>query len=317
MELKNNLKLIGFPLFVHLVLTYKCNSNCIMCPYTQNNLRETKIKEIGSFMNPCVFYRIVKECSENNSFIRITGGESLLHPGFKELMRYIKDKKVASGIITNGSLLSRAKAKPLLEANSAIEISVDGADKDTYERIRKGLYWESLIENITNLKKYRAELNSRSPIIVSVVNQKGVDIESVKEFWEKMVDYVIIRKFLTWGVISDELSADTLPLLEDETSGGCPYLFERITIDLDGTFRLCNYDILGKVSLGNIQEKSIKEVWNGDLLQKWRKDITENNWDSIPLCRDCRDRIYRSWNYDYKKVLKDAKEKAIAGSGNA
>ena len=307
-----------FPKFVHVVLTYQCNSRCIMCPYTHGNLRNTKIEEMGSFMNPRIFYRIVTECGENNSFVRITGGgEPFLHPGFKELIEYIKNRKVASGIITNGSLLSRAKAKPLLEANSVIEISVDGADENTYERVRKGLKWGCLIENITDLKKQRAELNSTSPIIVSVVNQKGVDINSVKEFWEDIVDYVIIRKFLTWGVISDELSADTEPLLEDEKGGACPYPFERITIDLDGTFRLCNYDILGKVSLGNIEEKSIKEVWNGDRLQKWRRAITENNWDRIPLCRDCRDRIYRSWNYDYKKVLKDAKKKAIAGSGNA
>lgn len=305
-----------FPKFVHVVLAYRCNSRCIMCPYTQGNLRNTKIEEMGSFMEPYIFQRIVTECGENNSFIRITGGgEPFLHPEFKELVEYIRDRKVASGIITNGSLLSRETALPLLEANSVIEISVDGADKNTYERIRKGLKWDRLIENITDLKKQRAELNSTSPIIVSAINQKGVDIQSVKEFWEEIADYVIIRKFLTWGVISDELSADTEPLLEDEKA--CPYPFERITIDLDGTFRLCNYDIEGKVSLGNIMEKSIKEVWNGYRLQEWRQALTENNWDRIPMCRDCKDRIYRSWDYDYKKVLKDARQKAITGSGNA
>lgn len=289
-----------------------------MCPYTHGSLRKTKIKEMGSFMNPKIFYRIVKECSNNNSFIRITGGgEPLLHPGIRVLMEYIKSMRASSGIITNGSLLSRAKARLLLEANSIIEISVDSADETTYERIRKGLKWGSLLENITDLKKHRAELNSKSPIIVSVVNQKGVDIESVKEFWEKRVDYVIVRKFLTWGIISDELSADTKPLLEDDKSGVCPYPFERITVDLDGTFRICNYDIMGAVSLGNIMEKSIKEVWNSDRLQKCKRDLIMNNWNEIPLCRDCKDRVYRSWDHDYKKVLKDANEKIIAGSGNA
>ena len=305
-----------FPRFVHVVLTYRCNSRCIMCPYTHGSLRDAKIEEMGSFMDPHIFNRIVTECAENNSFIRITGGgEPFLHPEFNKLMEYIKDKRVGCGIITNGSLLTREKVLPLLEANSVIEISVDCADKNTYESIRKGLKWDSLIENITDLKKQRAELRSMSPIIVSVVNQKGVDIKSVTEFWEGIADHVIVRKFLTWGVISDELSADTGALLEDEKA--CPYPFERITIDLDGTFRLCNYDITGKVSLGNIMEKSIKEVWNSDQLQKWRKDLTENNWDRIPMCRDCKDRIYRSWNYDYKKVLKDAKQKAVTGNRNA
>lgn len=310
---------LNFPIFVHLVLTYICNSRCPMCPYVGNEgLREKKSKEMGSFMSMEVFCKIIDECSENNGFVRITGGgEPLLHPRFLELMKYVREKNrngenVRTGIITNGSFLYRDMAIGLLESNTVIEASVDADCKDTYEKIRVGLDWKRLVENVKNLIRLRRELGSHSKIIVSVVNQKGVDIDKVKKFWEETigVDYVIIRKFLTWNVISDELSADKKPLLASSAvhksaNGLCPYLFERITIDLDGTMRLCNEDILGKTNFGNIKNDSIKEIWNGNRLKEYRKNMLEGKWDKLELCNGCNDRLYRSWDWDYKRVLRE------------
>ncbi len=297
-----------FPSFVHVVLTYACNSRCVMCPYT-GGLREKKAKELGLFMDPDTFRCVVDECTQNNSFLRITaGGEPLLHPDNIELIKYIQIKKVRSGIITNGSVLNDDIIKALLDANCVIEISVDGADKNTYEQVRKGLDWDKLIENIRRLKHLRTQAGSKSPIIVSTVNQKGVNIEMVRQFWEPIADKVIIRKYLTWGVIPNDQSADKTPLLEDQ-SGPCPYLFQRITIDLDGSIRMCNYDILGTISLGNVKTNSIKDVWNGDRLRGYRKEMMNRNWHALSLCDKCVDRLYRSWDYDYKKAVNDAQRK--------
>lgn len=62
--------------------------------------------------------------------------------------------------------------------------------------------------------------------------------------------------------------------------------FTDFTIYPDGTVGLCCSDALEKTNLGNINEKSIMEIWNSDNYKSIRALIGVNR-DQYSFCRGC------------------------------
>ena len=302
---------IDFPRMVVLSVTYRCNSRCPSCPYVQSKIRQSY--KDTPFMPAEIFKKIADECGKYHSVIRLTGGgEPLLHPQMVELIEYAKDAGAKIGLITNGSLLDAQTVVDLLGVGTdAIEISADAADKATYEKVRVGLKFDNLLQNVKYLMRLRNSLKASTKVIVSIVNQKGVDVEGAVKFWSKIVDKVQVRKYLTWNIGDAGKSADPEPLMKDREP--CPFPFERLNIDSRGKAVFCSFDIAGETDFGNVKEQSIKDIWNGDKLSQWRKLLLEGKYEQIPLCKKCPDWRYRSWNYNYWKIMEDAERKRVNG----
>ena len=146
-------------------------------------------------------------------------------------------------------------------------------------------------------------------IIVSVVHQKNnADlIEDIENFWKEKVDYVIIRKFLSWGIVNRGLAGDNTPFLEQETP--CPYPYERTVVTLEGEVVLCGYDVRSEQAFGDVRKQSISEIWNSHAYKGLREKMWLKDFNAIPFCRDCQDRIFRSWDHNYLKTLKESQER--------
>ena len=114
----------------------------------------------------------------------------------------------------------------------------------------------------------RNELRSTSKIVASAVVQSGVDIDAVEKYWVEGIgiDYLIKRKFLTWGVnttLDASRSSDPAAYLNtDEVP--CPFIFERLNIDSRGNVMVCGYDISANTSMGNVNTATIRDIWHGE-----------------------------------------------------
>lgn len=86
--------------------------------------------------------------------VKLTGGEPVLHPEFRQIVRLINNEELNIQIETNGTLIDRHMAKFLKQMKyvSFISVSVDGADKETHEDLRglAGSY-DRAIKGIKNL----------------------------------------------------------------------------------------------------------------------------------------------------------------------
>jgi len=236
----------------------------------------------------------------------------MLHPQAVELVKYAKKVGAKVGLITNGSRFTEESSTRLLEANvDMIEFSVDAADEGTYDRVRKGLKWDTLVKNVKRMVELRNHLKSESKIIASGVNQAGIDIEAVTGFWTPIVDNFQKRKYLTWGINDPSKSADPTPYLPPEELIPCPFIFERLNIDSRGKVMVCGFDISASTDMGNIHEKSIKEIWHGGGFTYYRNMHIERRGREIALCRDCPDWQYRSWKHNYWKIVKNAERSRI------
>lgn len=298
---------LEFPMMCVMALSYVCNSCCPSCPYTHTKIRSTY--KDRPFMDEDIFMTIADQCGEYGAWLRITGGgEPMSHPKAVELMEYAKKRKARIGLITNGSLFTEKSLRRLISAEvDMIEFSVDAGDRTTHEKVRPGLDWKKLLENVDIAIKIRNGIKSQTKIIASVINQKGVDIGRAKGFWCKIVDEVQIRKYLTWGYLKD-LSADPVPYLEPKEKIPCPWLFERLNIDTRGDVTICGEDLAFKESFANVKDMPIKEIWHGYKFEYLRKKHLAREGHEIPICRNCPDWKYRSWTHNYWKVLKKAEE---------
>ena len=140
---KNN----RIPISCTLEITSKCNFKCLHC--YMNNIKK-------EFMPLQIAMNFLKEFKNNGGiFLTLTGGETLLHPHFKEIYIYAKKLGLSVTIFTNGSLLNDehfiflSKYKP-----KRIEITLYGSSDEKYSLFTgcKDVF-EKIIKNIKKLKE--------------------------------------------------------------------------------------------------------------------------------------------------------------------
>jgi len=227
------------------------------------------------------------------------------------LLVYAKSVGCKIGLITNGSKFTEENSRALLAAGvDMIEFSVDACDPEVYAEVRKGLKWDVLVENVKRMVALRAEMRSPSKIICSAVHQKGVDIDAVEKFWVQEIgtDYLIKRKFLTWGdntTLDDSRSAEISAYLDIENTP-CPFIFERLNIDSRGNVMVCGFDIAANTSMGDVRTQSIHDIWKGPGFQEYRDKHLAGRGADLALCAKCPDWKYRSWNHNYWKSVNNA-----------
>jgi radical SAM protein with 4Fe4S-binding SPASM domain len=310
-----------FPLMVLPQVSNICNSSCVHCWFDANpHLRE---RDGVKYMSCDLLKKIVDEVAMHTDpkpLLRITGtGEPFVMPGLVDVLEHAGcEKGVRIGVISNGSLITPDRSMRLIDANiEALEISVDAADKYTYERVRRGLEFGKIIANIEHMVSYRDKTGAATKILVSVVeNPKEIDCATVEAFWRKRVDNVIMRKYLTYGQISEEGYSEEA-YLPPEQRVPCPYPFERMVILASGDVTFCNFDVEDCYFMGNLNEQSIEEIWRGPKYEEWRSIVLDGRFEEVPLCAKCNDWKYKSWQHNYFKVLgnaEDVESKTLSGN---
>jgi radical SAM protein with 4Fe4S-binding SPASM domain len=253
------------------------------------------------FIGEDVFKKIADQTGRHGATLRVSGaGEPLMHKRIVDYIVYAKEAGCRVGLITNGSLLTEAKARTLLECGlDMIEFSVDAADPITYGIVRKGLEFKTTVNNIRRIVKLRKEMKAATNIIASVVNQRIVTdkISQIVKFWEEIADKVQVRKYLTWDINDLKDSGDVAPYLDADAP--CPFPFDRMLIDSNGDVRFCVYDIKGRTKWGNVLEEPITAIWKNAKFQHLRELHIRRDFRRFPICQKCADRQFRSWSYNY------------------
>lgn len=316
-----------FPQLILVALTSPCNAQCPHCPSTPANdggeIRRTPGPDGNqeNFLRPEWYKNMSDECATYGARLRLSSyGETMLHPKFVELVEYSSDRGVPTSIITNGSLLTPAKAECLIRAGvESIEISMETHDPELYPKLKVGLKFEKVLQNLKALREIRDRLWSnpvgnhlttklRTFIIVSIVNQpKNPTIKEAEAFYQGIADHVSIRAFLTWGLDSlENQNPSRNHYLKNSTP--CPYPYERCMVDPAGYIRLCPYDDQKKISpFGHLSTNSISETWQGVRWNEIRSCHgetfdTEAAATKAPLCEHCSDRRNRSWTFNYISI---------------
>jgi len=267
-------KMLKFPMQVQIETTSVCNSACITCSH------KTMVRP-KTHMDFDLFKKIIDDCAQNKRYIKKMGlffmGEPFLAPDIFKEITYAKSKGIKNlFLISNGSILNKEMAEKVLNSGlNEIIFSIDGATKETFEKIRVGLNFEQVISNITNLLKLRKQFNKTKPkvIIDMVVTPNGKnEVNQLKKKWQNLADQVIIRSMHYFEGINENLIIYAKKKTEKiKGDFPCPYLWKSFTIFQNGQVSLCCMDVNGRNIVGDVNQSSIKDIWHGKLINKYRQ----------------------------------------------
>ena len=105
-----------------------------------------------------LFLSIIEQASALGVFdVRLfLRGEPLLHKEIDKMVVICKQKNIKTEIHTNGMLLTKDKGKKLLDAGvDMVSFSIDGLDKEYYERYRVGAKLDRTVNNVIEFLKLK------------------------------------------------------------------------------------------------------------------------------------------------------------------
>ena len=152
-----------------------------MCYYSVAAVRQAPEIE----MSEAVASRIEREILPRTYHLFLScATEPFMAKRFDTLYAMFMSKLIPdSHMITNGTLLTEKRAELLVETQLAmLEVSVDGATKETYERIRRGAKFETVIKNIKLLQAIKRKHKSTKPAVMLNFVMQPDNIDELLDF---------------------------------------------------------------------------------------------------------------------------------------
>lgn len=266
-----------FPLHLDIEATNHCNLRCTFC----DKLPWKNPDSLG-FMDFNLFRKIVDEGAEHELWgLKLSyRGEPLLHKNIFEMIRYAKTKGILDVFFnSNGMLLNADVARNLIDAGlDRISISIEGTDSDKFERERVGAKFNVIKNNIEQLLELRVAMGTKHPRIrIQTVKLPGIDLDNYSRFWQPYCDEVAAVDF-----------QDESKRINGETADwACPQLWQRMTIEWDGTVLPCNNDDPRSLSPGNAREKTVHECWHDKEVEQVRLKHKSGRSHEVDDCDGC------------------------------
>ena len=306
-----------YPYKLYIDVTQDCNLSCKMC--------RDKIEISGRTMPYDLFCRLIDETADYvRSYSLFNWGEPTILKDFRDRIGYVCSQKRTDckvEISTNGMLLTDDLIAFLREHNVFVIVSFDGADKKTFEDIRRGANFDYICDRLKALSKEYSDV----PIFDSPEIYTSIQRGNQKQLLDiaRLAHSLGIRR-MGYGLVTAPagLAAeinDSLRTEIEETAefidNNCmlnslyptkvgDYLWwgnkyssmDNFMVDTDcyapfvtasiayngNVFLCCN----GGDLAGNVNDKSFREVWHSKRYNELREAV--NSEKDMPCrCRNC------------------------------
>lgn len=304
------------PLRLNVMLSNKCNIDCIMCQVKKRpwEINDKAIKEIVGLL-PYLEY------------IHWQGGEVFLLGYFKDLFdEAARHPHLTQIINTNSLLLTKEWAKKMADNRVELFLSIDSVIPNVYEYIRKGAKFEDLLRSIRLINEVKTANGKLRTSITSVIMksnywQPELLLDFAKEykfdaillsridachdndsqeniFDNKSSEEEYIRKLLPRiskkakdykiklvNCLDVENNPGSLkisggePLCDNRKGVACYLPWRELAADSIGVRPDCRCSI----SAGSIKKYSLIDIWNNDVMQLYRRKLLNN--DCKNFCR--------------------------------
>ncbi len=274
----------AFPLHVDIEATDACNLKCIMCVHGTTGVPNTGM----------IDYTFAKKLIDQIAYygaysIKLNWrGEPALYQNLVDLVKYAKQKGILEvQFNTNGIPYSNGKIKDLIEAGlDRIIFSMDGAKKETYEKIRVGAKYEKFVSNVRTFYFLRKELHKSKPLIrIQMVKMKE-NADEINEFidmWRPYVDDIRIQDVTDRGQGNILSTGDKIAVGRKR----CPQPWQRMVVSRDGKVLPCCADWYMRWVIGDATKENLKSIWNSQKMKALRQLIRENKLNEFDPCKSC------------------------------
>src|SRR5208283_81022 len=187
----------GLPVYLVIESTSICNLKCIMCPYPS-------MGRINEHMSMTVYERIIAEGAGFVEFIWLHFfGEPLINKNIYRMIDMAEEAGIRTGISTNATLLDEKACAAILDSKlSMLVLCLDGATKETFERIRVGARFEKVSANIARFAGMKAAGNSDLKVVLQMIDMMANSGEKqlfLEQWRGHGFDSLTLKDFHVWA----------------------------------------------------------------------------------------------------------------------
>lgn len=312
-------KTFARPTHYDIAVSKVCNIKCPFCP------RQTfSPDEIKSGMMLEKHYAPVVPHLDASQRTGLYGlGEPFLNKNFFTFLAAAKEKGSYCMTSTHGMSLTSEKIDEVLASGlDELCVSMDGATPRTFNFLRSGADFDTVVRNVTELLRRRRERNLRTPrvhIACAISKYNVWQLKAMVRLTKKMgadklafsnlvLDHpehahasIVGTRVFRWNLARAMREAGRLgvecvyffqmpfPYIEEPpptptpgTRYGCPSAWRQLIVERDGNIKPCCYLDL---SYGNTTEKPLEEHFNGKAAVGLRKTFTSGKY--LEKCKGC------------------------------
>lgn len=314
--------LAPFPKYIEIEVTTICPRKCIMCEHTywkdqpEKHLTYDEFKKIVDNFKGIHWLQLTGE------------GSAFINPDYMKMLEYAKEKRSAVYLVDSFDMINDDITEKLIDLKiEGIYVSIDAATAETYEKIRIGCSFERVLKNLNRfleMKKQKRsllpEISFRYTMLKPNVHEMPDFVKLIGSLDKKLIgrgarlDFVGNLEFeqtksLTVEKVPEEIIAKTMENAKkydvnvffshiEKQKNTCidqciawlePYIMMGGYVIPDCSIMMSNSrETLRRHSLGNIFEKSMKEIWNSERYKRFRKTVNDPKAKVPFLCTLCR-----------------------------
>lgn len=285
----------NFPLYLNIELHQICNLKCPMCSIGTPKANEKYISD--QKMSWETYEKIILEGEKYGcpSVCPQGTNEPLLTTNLEDHIKFAANHGFIDIMMnSNATLLTEERARKLLKAGlTRIRFSLDAITEETYSKIRIGADFNKVMSNIEMFLKIRKQEGYELPVVgVNFCKMKINEHEANDfiDYWKDKVDLVAIQNFTP-----PELQSDYNAFIPTDSEFNrnmaenfhCEQPWQRVYIKNNGEVCPCCTFFNEELSLGNISQNSIFELWNTPKMKNLRQLHKEGRFYENPWCLSC------------------------------
>jgi MoaA/NifB/PqqE/SkfB family radical SAM enzyme len=289
------------PRSIQIECTTRCNLKCAMCEisYWTEKGGDLELANLQSML----------EHLPKLKRVDLTGiGEALMNRGFFNALRILKSRGLYVTLNDNFTLMTEDAARRIVELGiDQIFLSLDGATKETYEKIRVGANFDKVVSNARRLIQIKQDTRKKRPevkinTVVCSTNYRELPalIELASNMGIGMVQFVNVMVFentvnLDTTGVQQKVKAQfeeslerarqlgvlvKIELFDKQPVQRCDFPWKRNFVTYDGYIHPCCYTTQtgdrkaqNQRSFGNLIARGFEEIWNGEPYSAFRKKM--------------------------------------------
>lgn len=262
-----------------------CNHKCLFCPHPTTFSRKQEIMSLD------LFKLLLGKTHSEAPYITdctVSGfGEIFTDPGIIDKIEYAHKKGYVIHVLTNGSLVTNAAIKSLVNMKvSDIRFSLHAVYAKTYARITGAGDFSSTID----ILDYALANRDATKIIITmdVIDENRHEVNAMIAEYKDRADLIEIWKPHNWVNEMKYRAGDRV-----KQTCGRPFN-GPLQVQVDGTVNMCCFDSNGVTTIGDLKTQTLDEIFSTEAYLNIRKHHEAGSIGASDLiCKHC-DQLYDS-----------------------
>ena len=318
------------PQVFNIETTNYCNMKCIMCPRTELMTRKNIwidddaflkiVDQVQPYSNQDLeeFWEFIEseyglkgdEPTENTFYFHVVSrcvilhgyGEPLLDKNIVERVKLCEERGIPTYFSCTAANLTLERAKAVMDAGLTVfKFSIDALDDEWQKRIRGkqnnfDASYRTILE-IIDLKKKEGYKTLLVPCMIALSEATASRQMHSKfmKLWEGKDVFAYVKSQDNRWLLEEDAAMKNRSHYESQY---CEYPWTSLTVMADGSVVPCTQDYDTEMILGNVNNKTLEEIWNDTPYENLRRmHIT----GEFPEGHKCQERCDVKKLYQYLK----------------